>query len=60
MTQIVIPGEWRTTVSATPTGNVIITQKSGRKEQVIVIPAEYNFAICNAIHQAHSKAYASP
>ena len=57
MTQIVIPGEWRTTVSATPTGNVIITQKSGRKkEQVIVIPADYNFAICTAIHQAHKVA----
>lgn len=51
----IIPGEWLTTVRATATGAVIITQKNGEGEMVIVIPPEYNFAMCSAIHNAKEK-----
>jgi hypothetical protein len=53
---IVIRGEWHTSVQGTATGNVVITQRTGKVEQVVIIPAEYNLAMCNAIHHAHADA----
>ena len=52
MAATIIAGKWFTTVSATATGNIVVTQGKGKARQVIVFPAEYKLAICNAIHQA--------